>query len=504
MDLSELDMGGKRLRDYQRQLIEKVRNEVANGNKNVIICSATGSGKTVIASALLKLCTLKGKYGMFLAPRRELVKQSSAALDDCDVRHSIVAAGFEYMPGGDVLIASKDTLAARTIRRERMPMPLIDMLVFDECHTSLALESRKLVEKLRAQNPNLVVIGLSATPGRADGKGMGDVYDSIVTAATYEQLRAEKFLVPCKVFAPDCLDMNGVKLSEWDSAAASKLDKPKLIGDIYKHWKELEDGCPTVAFGQTISHAAHIRDVFRVNGVKAELIEQGTPPDERDQILKDLHDGDLQVVTNCNCLSVGWDEPAVTTVIIASTSRSLVQFRQRAGRALRPHANKDFCTLIDHSGATFMHGFPDDDIEWPLERSRTVDQEFQQRRKEGKQKEPLHCPNCNAVYSGRPDCPNCGSRHQRRGHSIAVQRGLLREVKRESVKVETGSPEACKKFWHKCLATMANKGYTLGAAAKMYESKIHEPPWLTPGLPNIPDKTQWKKPVAEVYPQYLR
>lgn len=464
------------------------------------------SGKTITASALLKLCAAKGKYGMFLAPRRELLKQTCGALEDAGVRHSIVAAGFDYMPGGDVLVASKDTLAARTIRRDRMEIPVLDMVVIDEAHGAVSHENRKLLEKLRDANPKLITVGLSATPGRADGKGLGDIFDSIVTAATYEQLRNCGFLVPCRVFAPDAPNMKGVRSVDWDSEAARRLDKPKLVGDVIEHWLVHAHDRQTVVFGASIAHSIHLRDEFVAHGIKAEHIDQSTPSEERDGTLKDLKDGRIQVVTNCNLLSIGWDEPSVSCVVLVSPSRSIVQYRQRAGRALRPAPNKETCLILDHAGAVFSHGFPDEDIDWPLEKSRNVDQEYQKKRKEGGTKEPMICQNCHCAFSGRPDCPNCGHRHARKGRSIAIEKGLLKEVSRDKKEIKrTYTLEDKQKCWHRCLATMARKGMTPGNAARMYKGATGELPWETSGLANVPKKkSQWHAQVSDVYPQYVR
>lgn len=505
VDLSTLDMGGKFLRPYQIKLIENVRAEITKGNRNVIICAPTGAGKTITASALLKLCASKGKYGMFLAPRRELIKQACGSLEDAGVRYSVVAAGFEYMAGGDVLVASKDTLAARTIRRQRMELPTLDLLVIDECHLSLAAEFNKLLTQLQEKNPNLVSVGLSATPGRADGKGMGDRYQAIVSAATYEELRNEGFLVPCRVFTHNAPDMRGVRTKDWDSEAAKRVDKPRLVGDVISHWQELASDRQTIVFGASISHSIHLRDEFLAHGIAAAALDQSTPADERDQMIQDLKTGKIQVLCNCDVLSFGFDEPSVSCVVLVSPSRTLVRYRQRAGRALRPFDGKEDCILIDHAGAGIMHGFPDDDVEWPLEKSRSIDQDYQAARKNGKVKEPMVCQNCHCMFSGRPDCPNCGARHARKGRTIAIEKGLLKEIKRgkKDQHVEM-SPEQIQKYWHTCLAVMANRGRTAGSAAQMFKHRTGTLPWHTPGLTNVPSNSQWKLPVSEVFPQYVK
>lgn len=505
MVLADLDMGnGKRLRPYQIRLIENVRALIKPECRRIIVNAPTGSGKTVIACALIKLSAEKGKRSMFLAPRRELIRQTSDHLDFCEVRHDFIAAGFTGLPGAQCVVASKDTLAARTLRSKKIDVPNIDLLLHDECHSSLASETMRLLESLHAMNPNLISIGLSATPGRADGKGLGDFWQAITQAAGYAELIEQGFLVPTRVFAPDAPDMRGVKSKDWDSEAAQRVDKPRLVGDVVAHWQKFAPERQTIVFGATVAHSIHLCDGFIAAGVRAQHIDQSTPMIERDATIKALKTGEIQVICNCDLLSLGFDEPTVSCVVLVAPSRSLVRYRQRAGRALRPSPGKTDTILLDHAGAVYMHGFPDEDIDWPLEKTRSIDVEYQAKRKEGKTREPIVCNSCHAVYSGRPTCPVCGSHQSRQGRAIAIQRGLLKEVRREKTKPLGTSVEDRARFWHKCLAVAAARGGTCGMAAGMYSHKVGQPPWATHGLPNMPRSGDWKRPAAEVFPQYVR
>jgi len=504
MDLAELELGGKRLRPYQSKLIENVRDLIRKGKKRIIICSGTGSGKTLTSCAIIKLSAQKNSWSMFMAPRRELIRQTSEQLDECGVRYSYIAAGFEELPGSDCLLVSKDTLLSRAIRRNRIEIPKTNVLIIDECHFSMSRGYLTLMHALEKENPGLITIGLSATPGRADGKGLGDYWDAITTAATYEELREQGFLVPAKVFSFDAPNMKSVRSIDWESEAAKRMDKPKLVGDIIENWMVYGHDKQTIAFGATVAHSVHMRDEFLAHGVKAVHVDDSTPAEERDQAFADLKSGAVRVLCNCNIATYGVDVPEVSCIVLASPSRSLVQYRQRCGRALRPAPHKEYCCVLDHAGGVIMHGFPDEDIEWPLEKSRSIDKEYQKKRKEGKQKEPMVCQKCGCTFSGRPDCPNCGSRHSRKGREIAIEKGLLKEVSRTQKKLEPTSFDAKQRMWHISLATMARKGRTCGAAAAMYFSKTGERPWETEGLKNVPRFNEWRDLVADRYPQYMR
>ena len=292
-DLSELDLGSKRLRPYQCNLIEKVRDEIRKGRRRIIINSPTGSGKTTLTCGIIKLSANRGSLSMFMAPRRELLRQTAEHLIDCDIKYSFIAAGLgEQMAGSECLVVSKDTLHHRAVRRSKIPIPKTNVLAVDECHLSAAPRFMALMLEIEKQNPGMVTLGLSATPGRADG--LGDFWESIVTAAGYEELRELGFLVPARVFLGHAPDMKGVRSIEWESEAAKRVDKPKLVGDIVENWIRLASDRKTFVFGATQSHATHLRDEFLKAGIRAAHVDDTTPSDERAQAFDDLKSGAAQ------------------------------------------------------------------------------------------------------------------------------------------------------------------------------------------------------------------
>ena len=474
-----------------------------DGDGLFLLGDFTVTHNTTITCGIIKLSAMRGSLSMFMAPRRELLRQTADHLIDCDVKYSFIAAGMgEQMAGSECLVVSKDTLHHRAVRRSKIPIPTTNVLAVDEAHLSLAPKFIALLLEIEKANPGMITLGLSATPGRADGKGLGDFWETIVTAAGYEELRELGFLVPARVFLGYAPDMKGVRSIDWESEAAKRVDKPKLVGDIVENWLRYASDRKTFVFGATQSHATHLRDEFLKAGIRAAHVDDTTPPEERAQAFSDLRTGEIQVLTNVEICTYGIDVPEVSCVVLASPCRSLVRYRQRCGRALRPFEGKQDCIVLDHAGGVVMHGFPDEDIEWPLEKSRSIDQEYQKKRNEGGTKEPIICTACGCAYSGMPVCPNCGSRQARQGRAIAVERGLLKEIKREKRKIVVNSFEQKQKYWNQCLAIMARKGRTCGAAAQMYSRKIGVPPWQTKGLQRVPRFEDWKKPVSKVYPTF--
>jgi superfamily II DNA or RNA helicase len=278
------------------------------------------------------------------------------------------------------------------------------------------------------------------------------------------------------------------------------MNRVKLIGDIYKHWKSLASDRPTIGFASGVEHSIAMRDEFREHGVTCEHIDGSTPSEERDEIIHDLHSGDVQVVWNCDCLSEGFDCPSVSCVILAAPTRSIVKFRQRAGRALRPAPGKEDCLLIDHCGAVLTHGYPDEDIPWTLEGDTN---QCSEHRKQRDSKEAIErvCPKCKCIFKIGIVCPNCGHKRTVAGKPLAVKNGLLRKVKRADVKPAITATKADKQaYWHHAMAIAANKNLKCGAAAHMYKKRFGCWPR---GLKNMPKgRIEWTQLACELFPQY--
>jgi superfamily II DNA or RNA helicase len=349
------------LRPYQVDAIERCRREVGRGRRRVVLVAPTGSGKTVIASAIVAGAAEKGKRGLFLAHRRELVTQASRKLYEAGIDAGIVLPGFPPRPEQPIQVSSVQSLTARAIRTSAMEMPDADLVVIDECHHVTA----STYQVILAAYPDAVILGLSATPARADGRGLGSTFDTIVECPSVAELTAADHLVPARVFAPPAPDLTGVKVRRGDyveAQLAERMDKPKLVGDIVTHWLRHAEGRRTVLFATSVAHSTHLRDEFARAGVVAEHLDGKTPIGERDGILARLASGAVDVVTNCAVLTEGWDCPAVGCVVLARPTKSLGLYRQMCGRILRPYPGKVDAIILDHAGSTYAHGFICDDI----------------------------------------------------------------------------------------------------------------------------------------------
>lgn len=164
-----------KLRPYQSDVFAKCERVIAAGQRRPLVVAPTGSGKTVLATAIIQDAIKKGRRVLVLAHTREIIKQTSAKLFAHGINHGIIQAGFMTRPEEPVQVASIQTLWTRAVRAQRMLLPAADVLIVDEAHHCPATSYRKIV----AAYPEAVLIGLTATPCRGDGRGLGGVFDVI-------------------------------------------------------------------------------------------------------------------------------------------------------------------------------------------------------------------------------------------------------------------------------------------------------------------------------------
>jgi superfamily II DNA or RNA helicase len=341
------------LRPYQTEIIAEFERQVAAGRKRILMVAPTGSGKTVIGSDIIKSRTAQLlRSALVIAHRREIIRETHQKLFAHGVRSGIIQAGFDPRPLERVQVASIDTLRVRAIRSKAMPLPPADLLVIDECHHAPARTYQEIIDAY----PDAILLGLTATPCRGDGRGLGGIFEVMIECPQVAALIQQEHLVRTRVYAPIDPNLTGVGTRTGDyieSQLAERMDKPKLIGDIVTHWHKFAERRKTVAFAVNVAHSIHLRDEFVRSGVRAEHIDGGTPKDERDATLARLASGQIEVVTNCQVLTEGFDLPELGCCILARPTRKMGLYRQMVGRVLRPAPNKVDAIVLDHSGAVF-------------------------------------------------------------------------------------------------------------------------------------------------------
>jgi DNA repair protein RadD len=263
------------LRGYQQDCIMRIRDALRRCRR-VLLQSPTGSGKTIMFVWLAMAIAAHGARVLILGHRQEIVDQVSAALTAFSVEHGIIAAGHAET-AAPVQIASVMTL----VRRLDHYRDTIDLVVVDEAHHSAAATWQRVL----ATYPNALILGVSATPERLDGKPLNDLYRELVIGPTVTELVRLGFLSPAVTFAPPVsLDLSGIRKRAGDyelDAPASRMSSAVLIGNAVEHYRQLSPQLPGLAYGVSIAHSKMVAEAFSGAGYAAVHVDGETPPDDR-------------------------------------------------------------------------------------------------------------------------------------------------------------------------------------------------------------------------------
>lgn len=443
------------LRPYQNDAITNLKRLITNGERKIILRSPTGSGKTIIAAQIIRGASKKGSRVLFLAHRQELITQCSEKLSDINVEHGIIKAGIKPDPLQMVQVGSVQTVVNREIERPKI-------IIIDECHRARANSYTKIVDRF----PKAVVLGLTATPCRTDGKGLGAIFNSILPTIEYDQLIEQKYLVSYRVFAPPLnVSLAGIKKTGGDFNKKEMNDRlagSKIYGDVLKNWKRLASDRSTLIFCPSIVSSEALTNDFINSGIKAAHLDGTTPAEKRNKIISDLKSGIIQVVCNVGICTEGTDIPVVSCIVLARPTCSLSLHQQMIGRGLRihPESNKRDCIIIDHVSNHNRLGMISDEIEWSLDGEK----------KAGLKEKAVSvrlCPSCFlSLRGGAYECPSCGYIFEGKGKVFEVVNGELVEFKPKPIYHRGTDPLT---YFVRKLDEGIKMGYKKGWAANKYK-----------------------------------
>ncbi len=400
------------LRPFQADLERKIYDAWHAGAVNVMPVAATGSGKTVVLS---KVLYDEPGAGIAIAHRQELVSQISIALARNGVRHRIAGAkkgsplirvisamqvaelGYSFFdPNAKTGVGGVDTI----IRMDAGDpwFKQVRLMVQDEAHHVLKTNKWGAAAALF---PNARGLLPTATPLRADGKGLGrhadGLVDAMVLAPSMRDIVNMGYLTDYRIFAPPSdLDLTQVATSaatgDFNADQLRKaVHKSHITGDVVAHYLKLAPGKLGVTFAVDVEAATEIAAAFRAAGVPAEVVSAKTPDALRAQILRRFKARDVMQLVNVDLFGEGFDLPAIEVVSFARPTESFALFSQQFGRALRLMLTREELTgydflsdagrnaviaasgkpvafIIDHVGNVLRHGLPDANREWSLDR----------------------------------------------------------------------------------------------------------------------------------------
>jgi len=413
-------------RPYQEQLINDIQSAWASGHRNVLAVLPTGGGKSVCVSKIALNAHLSGMNQCIIAHRTELVSQMSCHVARRGIPHRIIGPkkvvkqvtnehrrefGRSWItPDGNCAVGGVDTLLARSDSLKDW-MRQIDQWTIDEGHHVLKHNKWGKVAEMFV---NARGLGVTATPKRADGQGLGahhdGVFDAMVLGPTMRWLIDNGYLTDYQIAVPESdfkIDDSAVTATGDYSRQKMKQasQRSHIVGDVVVEYLKRSKGKRAIVFATDVETSGDIARQFKEAGVEAESVSAKTPSDVRSEYIRRFRDGRITVLVNVDLFGEGFDVPAVETVIMARPTASLGVFLQQFGRVLRILEGKKHGLVIDHVSNWKRHGLPDKNHAWSLDR-----------REKGRKKEkdpediPLTaCRSCSRPYERfHQSCPYCG------------------------------------------------------------------------------------------------
>lgn len=374
------------LRPYQTRFVGDIRAAWQCGSKAVLGVMPTGGGKTVCFSDITAehrglSCTI--------AHRQELVGQISLSLARAGVIHRIIApnniissilaehrAQFGrtfYSPTALAAAVGIDTLLAREDAVTRWAEQVTQVTIDEAHHVLLENKWGRGV----AMFPNALVLGVTATPQRADGKGLGahhdGIFDAMVLGPTTADLIAAGYLSPYEIVVPESdFDVEHLRVTEGGDFSPKQLKEASeashIVGDVVEQYLKWANGLQGITFATDVETANKMAARYRERGVIAEAVSAKTPENVRNEFVRRFRRREITQLVNVDLFGEGFDVPGVEVVSSARPSMSLSVVLQQWGRCLRIAEGKRRGLIIDHVSNYKLHGLPDKPRRWTLDR----------------------------------------------------------------------------------------------------------------------------------------
>ncbi len=398
------------LRPRQKKLVS-LAVEALRQHGNTLAVAPTGSGKTIMLSAVVgELFRLSPIKSCVIAHRDELTVQNQGKFHRVNphIPTSIFDASVKSWKG-NATSAMIQTLSRET---NLASMPRLDLMVIDEAHHARSESYLRVIGHAKTLNPDLKVLGMTATPNRGDKKGLHPVFSNVCDQITVSELIASGHLVRPKMFVMDIGAQQKLKevkktAGDFDMEEVARIMDTRPINEaVVAHWKKKAGDRQTVVFCSTVGHAYHVQQGFLKAGFSAVLVYGEMPAMEREQALAAYTSGNAQVIVNVAVLMEGWDHPPTSCVVLLRPSSYKSTFIQMVGRGLRPvnpeeHPGivKNDCIVLDFGTATLAHGSLEQMVKLEDEIRAGIHGEATAKT----------CPECSGtVPAAVSECPLCG------------------------------------------------------------------------------------------------
>lgn len=360
------------LRDYQTAAVEALRRAYAEGRRRILLVAPTGAGKGTLITWLLARSAERGRPALFLVHREEILQDLYVRLRGAGVadEHLSVRCGSGLLvegkrlrarPLAPIQLGTIQTLAGKA------SLPPAQLVVVDEAHRTAAGTYRRVLEHY----PDAMVLGLTATPCRTDGQGLGDHYDHLHEAATMVDLLRTGWLCPLRIYdlppedAPDLATCERRGGDFADEELERVYNTAPINGHLVDHYLRYGGGRQGFVFAVSVAHSEALAARFTEAGVAAVHVGGKTPRVERRAHFAAFRAGAVRLLCSRDLLVEGVDLPSAKVLVFARPTESLTIYRQAVGRILRPYEGQEGL-LLDHAGNVARHGVPWEPREWSL------------------------------------------------------------------------------------------------------------------------------------------
>lgn len=383
-------------RQYQTDAGNAFFQAIREGYRRVILCSPTGSGKSVMAMRLCQHLLKHGKRINFIVDRKVLVDQISDEFERFRLPHGIEAGANTFFTAEPLMVRSVQTMRSRDISANDADINIVDEMHIGSAH----------LERAR-RDGNTIWLGLSASPVT---KASAREWDTVINVISTDALVESSHLAPLRIYSGVPMEAQKRNSSgEYDLEAAA-TEAMRIVGKILENWEEKTDqefGGPvkTIAFCNTVQDGEKIAQTFRDAGYDFQAVSYLNDDVEKREKIKALRNGDIMGLVSCEMLQRGFDVKDILCGISAHTWRAKAPVIQEPGRVMRAFPGKEFAVWMDHSQNILRHR------DWLFDFwARGVDDLPKGPDKAGvddPDRKDAYCPECEAMMTG-PTCKVCG------------------------------------------------------------------------------------------------
>lgn len=338
------------LRDYQKECLESVIDEHNAGVSRQLLTLPTGAGKTIIMVAIAKEFD---KRTLLLAHREELIDQ---AVEKFQLFWPGVSVGVCMAERNEIdaqIVVGSVQSCCRPKRLEQLKGQGFSVMMIDEAHHSASLSYQAVIAELgfNDNNSDKLLLGVTATPQRADKIGLGNTFDKVTFSRSISTMIRAGYLAPVigrKILTN--LTLRNVRVQNGDFAIgelSEVVNTPERNEFIASRFLEYAHDRKGIAFCCDVQHCKDLADVFQAQGINSKAVWGDMTDTERQSVLGDIKHGRIQVVTSCGILTKGYDEPSITAIVMARPTKSQGLYIQSIGRGLRLWPGKENCLVLD-------------------------------------------------------------------------------------------------------------------------------------------------------------